>query len=64
MDIAGPKLRTGPLEPGPQVVVWHPTRDSFGRVTETRANLAYFCAAGPPYSLGCRRRIAGASAVA
>jgi len=34
MDIAGPKLRTGPIEPGPQVVVWHPRRDSFGRVTE------------------------------
>src|SRR5271167_67824 len=34
MDIAGPKLRTGPIEPGPQVVVWHPKRDSFGCVTE------------------------------
>ncbi|HUO05806.1 MAG TPA: pyruvate kinase [Candidatus Binataceae bacterium] len=32
MDIAGPKLRTGPMEPGPQVVVWHPRRDSLGRV--------------------------------
>ena len=34
MDIAGPKLRTGPIEPGPQVVEWHPRRDSFGGVTE------------------------------
>ena len=34
MDIAGPKLRTGPIEPGPRVVVWHPKRDSFGRVKE------------------------------
>ena len=34
MDIAGPKLRTGSIEPGPQVVVWHPRRDSFGCVTE------------------------------
>ncbi len=34
MDIAGPKLRTGAIEPGPRVVVWHPKRDSFGRVTE------------------------------
>ena len=34
MDIAGPKLRTGATEPGPQVVVWHPGRDSFGRVAE------------------------------
>ena len=34
MDIAGPKLRTGAIEPGPWVVVWHPKRDSFGRVKE------------------------------
>ena len=34
MDLAGPKLRTGHIEAGPQVVVWHPRRDSFGRVTE------------------------------
>ena len=34
MDIAGPKLRTGPIEPGPQAVEWHPRRDSFGGVTE------------------------------
>ena len=34
MDIAGPKLRTGAIEPGPRVVVWHPKRDSFGCVTE------------------------------
>jgi pyruvate kinase len=32
MDIAGPKLRTGMLEPGPQVTGWHPGRDSLGRV--------------------------------
>lgn len=34
MDIAGPKLRTGAIEPGPRVIVWHPKRDSFGHVTE------------------------------
>ena len=34
MDIAGPKLRTGPIEPGPRVVAWHPRRDNFGQVTE------------------------------
>ncbi|HVN63620.1 MAG TPA: pyruvate kinase [Candidatus Binataceae bacterium] len=34
MDIAGPKLRTGPIEPGPRVVVWHPRRDSLGRVVD------------------------------
>lgn len=33
MDLAGPKLRTGPMEPGPQVAVWRPQRDVFGRVT-------------------------------
>jgi pyruvate kinase len=34
MDVAGPKLRTGSIEPGPQVVVWHPERDALGQVTE------------------------------
>ena len=33
MDLAGPKLRTGPLEPGPAVVKIRPTRDAFGAVT-------------------------------
>lgn len=33
MDLAGPKLRTGPLEPGPRVVRIHPRRDVYGRVT-------------------------------
>lgn len=33
MDLAGPKLRTGPLEPGPQVVKLRPARDPLGRVT-------------------------------
>lgn len=32
MDLAGPKLRTGPMEPGPQVVKWRPRRDQFGQV--------------------------------
>jgi pyruvate kinase len=31
-DLAGPKLRTGPIEPGPAVVKWRPQRDAFGRV--------------------------------
>jgi pyruvate kinase len=34
MDLAGPKLRTGPLEPGPPVVKCKPTRDAYGRVTQ------------------------------
>jgi pyruvate kinase len=33
MDLAGPKLRTGPLEPGPVVVRVSPCRDEYGRVT-------------------------------
>jgi pyruvate kinase len=32
MDLAGPKLRTGPLEPGPAVVRIRPRRDAHGRV--------------------------------
>jgi len=32
MDIAGPKLRTGSLKPGPQVVRARPKRDALGRV--------------------------------
>ena len=33
MDLAGPKLRTGPLEPGPTVLKIRPSRDVFGRIT-------------------------------
>ena len=32
MDLAGPKLRTGPIEPGPAVLKYRPQRDDFGRV--------------------------------
>jgi pyruvate kinase len=32
MDLAGPKLRTGPLEPGPRVVKLRPQRNALGRV--------------------------------
>jgi pyruvate kinase len=32
MDLAGPKLRTGPIEPGPAVLKFRPQRDDFGRV--------------------------------
>jgi pyruvate kinase len=32
VDLAGPKLRTGPVEPGPPVIRWRPTRDVCGRV--------------------------------
>jgi pyruvate kinase len=38
MDLGGPKLRTGPLEPGPQVVKLRPAKDLQGRVlTPARA---------------------------
>jgi len=33
MDIAGPKMRTGKLEPGPQVMRIKPDRDAYGCVT-------------------------------
>jgi pyruvate kinase len=33
MDLAGPKLRTGPVRPGPSVLKLRPKRDVFGRVT-------------------------------
>ena len=33
MDLAGPKLRTGPLEPGPAVAKVRPRRDALGHVT-------------------------------
>jgi pyruvate kinase len=32
-DLAGPKLRTGPIEPGPEVRRFKPSRDRLGRVT-------------------------------
>jgi len=34
MDLAGPKLRTGPVEPGPPVLRWRPQRDVCGRVVK------------------------------
>jgi pyruvate kinase len=36
MDLAGSKLRTGPLEAGPKVVRIRPHRDVDGRVTPPR----------------------------
>lgn len=32
MDVNGPKMRTGPIEPGPKVVHWRPHRDARGHV--------------------------------
>ncbi|HUO37916.1 MAG TPA: pyruvate kinase [Mycobacterium sp.] len=33
MDLAGPKLRTGPLEPGPRVIKLRPQKDLLGRIS-------------------------------
>ena len=32
MDLPGPNPRTGPIEPGPRVIMWSPRRDTLGRV--------------------------------
>jgi len=32
MDVAGPKLRTGPIRSGPPVIHWRPRRDDHGQV--------------------------------
>jgi pyruvate kinase len=37
-DLAGPKLRTGAIEPGPEVVKWRPKRNIFGQVV-TQAHI-------------------------
>jgi hypothetical protein len=34
MDLAGPKIRTGAIEPGPAVSKVRPSRDAYGRVTK------------------------------
>lgn len=40
MDLPGPKLRTGPIEPGPRVLRLRPRRDALGRpVAPARARL-------------------------
>ena len=31
-DLAGPKLRTGAIAPGPEVMKWHPSRNELGQV--------------------------------
>jgi len=31
MDLGGPKLRTGPIAPGPAVIKWRPLRNAYGR---------------------------------
>ena len=36
MDLAGPKIRTGDLSPGPKVIHMRPRRDPLGRIIATR----------------------------
>jgi pyruvate kinase len=48
-DLAGPKLRTGPVEPGPGVLHWWPLRDDTGRVL-ARASVWLGRAGAPPPS--------------
>jgi pyruvate kinase len=47
-DLAGPKLRTGPVTPGPEVLKWKPERDSLGRVsTPARVYFSAVATAAP-----------------
>ena len=46
MDIAGPKLRTGPIVTGPQVIRWEPKRDVMGEVVSS--NLVWLTPAERP----------------
>ena len=51
MDLAGPKLRTGPVERGPELIRIRPQRDEFGRViAPARVWLSTECASCPPPS--------------
>ena len=43
-DLAGPKLRTGPVSPGPGVIRWKPVRNELGQVTSEA--MIGFCAPG------------------
>ncbi len=46
MDLAGPKIRTGPMRPGPSVVKVRPSRDKLGRVTGPA--VVWLIPPGPP----------------
>ena len=51
MDLAGPKLRTGPFQQGPAVVRIRPQRDAFGRViAPARVWITAESTPGPPPS--------------
>ena len=53
MDLAGPKLRTGPIQPGPRVVKLRPHRDDLGHVVApARAWLTSQSSPAPPPETG------------
>ena len=60
MDLAGPKVRTGPIEPGPRVVKVKPARDPSGTVTEPSR---VWLAAGPHDAVATADRPDGAVVV-
>jgi pyruvate kinase len=43
-DLSGPKLRTGPVSPGPGVIRWKPVRNELGQVTSVA--MIAFCGPG------------------
>jgi pyruvate kinase len=47
-DLAGPKLRTGPVSPSPGIIRWKPLRNDLGQVT----NSAYTSFCRENYSSG------------
>lgn len=53
MDLAGPKLRTGPIEPGPAVLRIKPKRDVCGRVIS--AAKVYLTSEDSPYNANAPR---------
>jgi pyruvate kinase len=46
MDLAGPKVRTGPIAPGPAVERWHPLRGELGQVLEPARVVLMACPDG------------------
>ena len=56
MDLAGPKLRTGPIRPGPAVIKFRPQRDDFGRVVSSARiwmSTAAYCQSPPSPANAC-----------
>jgi pyruvate kinase len=47
-DLAGPKLRTGPVSPSPGIIRWKPVRNALGQVTRS----AYIAFCSESYSSG------------